>query len=87
MILDIFLLIFLFYLSIPTVVGYFAYAYGRSFWGWFWLSCFLPIFSHILLYILVSRDTRNHRVLSPAEERHMQQHIDNALKSKPKTYF
>ncbi len=87
MILDIFLLIFLFYLSIPAVVGYFAHCYGRSFWGWFWFSCFLPIIAHVVLYILVSRDTRNNLVLSPKEERHMQQQIDVALNTQPKRYI
>lgn len=79
MILDIFLCIFLFYLSVPAVVGYFAKCYGRSFWLWFGLTCVLPIISHLVLYLLVSRDTKNNLVLTTSEEASIMKEIQQAL--------
>lgn len=87
MILDIFLLIFLFYLSIPAVVGYFARCYGRSFWLWFAVTCFLPIISHVILYILVSRDSRKNLVLSAKEEAYVMREVEKALNRSAKPYI
>jgi hypothetical protein len=49
MFVDFALIIMLFFLSIPTITGYFAYSYGFSFWKWFIIGCFLPLFANILL--------------------------------------
>ena len=87
MILDIFLLIFLFYLSIPTVVGYFAHCYGRSFWLWFGITCFLPILSHIVLYVLVNNDSKNNLVLSAKEEAYVMREVEKALNQPAKPYI
>lgn len=55
MLIDLALLGFAFFFTVPAVAGYFAYSYGRSFWVWFILGCFLPIIFHILLALLCSR--------------------------------
>ena len=49
MFVDFAFVIMLFFLAIPTVTGYFAYSYGLSFWKWFVIGCFLPLFANILL--------------------------------------
>lgn len=83
MLLDIFLCIFLFYLSIPAVVGYFAKCYGRSFWLWFWIAFFLPIVAHLILYLLVSRDSKNNLVLTPKEEAAVMREVHLVLAKRP----
>jgi 4-hydroxybenzoate polyprenyltransferase len=49
MFVDFALVLMLFFLAIPTMTGYFAYSYGLSFWKWFIIGCFLPLFANILL--------------------------------------
>jgi len=53
-----------FYLSIPAVVGYTASSYGRSFWKWFGIGMALPIISHIILYILISKDIKKKKLIT-----------------------
>ncbi|MBW3128169.1 hypothetical protein [Hymenobacter profundi] len=40
---------------LPLTTGYCAYSYGRSFWLWFALGCFLPIVSFFVLFALIAR--------------------------------
>lgn len=43
----------------PAISGLFARNYGRSFWLWFFIGCFLPIISIIILFFIVDRpDTK-----------------------------
>jgi hypothetical protein len=49
---DFFLIVALFFLTIPLVSGYYAYTRGRSFWTWFALGTFFPIIAHIALLFL-----------------------------------
>ncbi len=56
MLVDIVLAALAFYLSIPLVAGYFAHCYGRSFWMWFLIGCFLPVIAHFVLIALVYYD-------------------------------
>ena len=37
---------------VPLVTAHSAKQYGRSFWGWFLIGCFLPVFSLLLLAAL-----------------------------------
>ena len=59
MLVDIVLAVIVFYFMIPTVAGYFAHCYGRSFWLWFTISTFLPIITHFILIALVYHDEWN----------------------------
>ncbi|TRX51195.1 hypothetical protein FNH22_24695 [Fulvivirga sp. M361] len=83
MLLDFFLVGLAFYLSIPAVVGYFAYSYGRSFWLWFTLGTFLPIVSHIILVVLVTLDERKtaHNELNRREEAEAGRMVKSLLKT------
>jgi hypothetical protein len=49
---DFFIIMTLFWLTIPAVCGYYAYSRGRSFWFWFIVGTFLPIIAHIILIFL-----------------------------------
>jgi hypothetical protein len=49
---DFFIIIALFFLTIPLVAGYYAYTRGRSFWFWFVMGTFLPVFAHLVLALL-----------------------------------
>ena len=62
MIVDFLLVALAFYLSIPAVVGYTAYCYGRSFWVWFALGAVLPVFAHILLFVLIRKDISTNQI-------------------------
>ncbi len=56
MLVDIVLAAIAFYLSIPLIAGYFAHCYGRSFWTWFIIGCFVPVIAHFVLIGLVYYD-------------------------------
>ena len=58
MIVDIILAGILFYLMFPAVTGYAAYNYGRSFWLWFTIGCFLPVVSYLVLVAIIFWDER-----------------------------
>ncbi|MEM7549655.1 MAG: hypothetical protein AAF363_08270 [Bacteroidota bacterium] len=58
MIFDFLLLGLAFYLSFPLVAGYFAHSYGRSFWLWFAIGCFLPVISYGILLLAIHLDER-----------------------------
>lgn len=86
MLIDIALLFLAFFLTIPAVIGYFAYSYGKSFWIWFMLGCFLPIISHILLALLCSRKPSSKKKsiyteMTRYEDEYMQDHIKASLQS------
>jgi len=53
MLIDVAILLLAFFLSIPTVLGYFATAYGKSFWRWFLIGLFFPIISYFVLLIIL----------------------------------
>ena len=40
----------------PTMTGYYAYNHGRSFWRWFVIGLGLPLFSFLLVAMVVRRD-------------------------------
>lgn len=74
MLLDLFLVVALFYFSIPAVVGYFAKCYGKKFWVWFIYGTFLPVIAHFhLLFTLYLEEERVKKEfkMSLEEERHM----------------
>ncbi len=50
--LDAFIIMTLFFLTIPAVCGYYAHSRGRSFWFWFAIGTFLPVIAHIILLFL-----------------------------------
>lgn len=86
MFVDIALIGFAFFLSIPLVNGYFAHCYGRSFWLWFILGTFFPIIAHIALAILCLPRGRKDKQLKEAyeslsryEDEYMQERIDAVL--------
>ena len=83
MLLDFFLVGLAFYFSIPTIVGYFAYSYGRSFWLWFILGTFLPVISHVILVALVVWDERKtaHNKLNRREEAEAERLVKSLLKT------
>ena len=83
MLFDFFLIGLVFYLSIPAVVGYFAYSYGRSFWFWFVIGTFLPIISHIILIVLVIWDERRtaYNKLNRREEAEAERLVKALLKT------
>ncbi|MFP4089462.1 MAG: hypothetical protein ACLFUB_00940 [Cyclobacteriaceae bacterium] len=56
MLLDIALFGLAFLFAIPAVSGYFAYSHGRSFWLWFIIGCFLPIFSYFIIAYLCRKE-------------------------------
>lgn len=49
---DFFIIIALFFLTIPIVSGYYAYTRGRSFWLWFVLGTFFPVIAHVALLFI-----------------------------------
>jgi uncharacterized membrane protein len=53
MLIDVAILILAFFLSIPTVLGYFASAYGKSFWRWFLIGLIFPIVSYFVLLAIL----------------------------------
>lgn len=53
MIVDVIIFGLIFYLMFPTLTGYCAYHYGRSFLTWFIIGCFLPIISFFVLLSMV----------------------------------
>ncbi|MEO1050345.1 MAG: hypothetical protein AAFX87_06955 [Bacteroidota bacterium] len=84
MIVDLILVVVVFYLSIPAVTGYCAYSYGRSFWFWFGMGFFLPIITHIILYFLISYDIKKQKttdLLTRDEEIMMEQNIQTVVDS------
>lgn len=86
MFIDIGLLILAFFLAIPAVTGYFAYSYGRSFWIWFFIGCFLPIISYVLLALLYRRAPKSkrddiYREMTRFEDEYMEAHIKASLPS------
>lgn len=84
MIVDFLLFGLLFYLSIPAVAGYVAHSYGRSFWLWFGISCFLPVITHVILYVLLSYDSRpknSKSGLSTIEDKKMNTLIGEAMET------
>jgi hypothetical protein len=50
--LDVFIILTLFFLTIPAVCGYYAHSRGRSFWFWFVVGTFLPVIAHLILLFL-----------------------------------
>lgn len=58
MIVDIILAGILFYLMFPTITGYAAHNYGRSFWLWFTIGLFLPVISYLVLVAMIFWDER-----------------------------
>lgn len=40
------------FLAIPTIGAYYAHSRGRNFWLWFFIGCFLPVISYIILLCL-----------------------------------
>jgi hypothetical protein len=58
MLIDVAILLLAFFLSIPTVLGYFASAYGKSFWRWFAIGLFLPVVSYFVLLTILYLDER-----------------------------
>lgn len=58
MLIDVAILVLAFFLSIPTVLGYFASAYGKSFWRWFAIGIFLPVISYFMLLALLYYEER-----------------------------
>lgn len=84
MIVDFLLFGLIFYLSIPAVAGYVASSYGRSFWLWFTISCFLPVITHVILYAVLSLDSKPKRSkngLSTIEDKKMNSLIGEAMES------
>lgn len=61
MLIDVAILILAFFLSVPTVLGYFASAYGKSFWRWFAVGLFLPVVSYFILLTILYIDERKVR--------------------------
>ena len=53
MIVDVVVFGLIFYFMFPTLTGYCAYHYGRSFTSWFVIGTFLPIISFFVLISLV----------------------------------
>ena len=58
MLIDVAILLLAFFISIPTVLGYFASAYGKSFWRWFAIGLFLPVISYFILLAILYLDER-----------------------------
>jgi len=90
MIFDIGLFMFLFYLTIPTVLGYCAHAYGKKFWPWFIYGSILPGLSQFhLILVLHLEDKRRKRELRMTfeEEKHMDKLIRESLHKKDKSRF
>ena len=58
MIVDAILVGLIFYFTFPLLTGYCALQYGRSFWLWFVIGCFLPIVSFLLIFILIYFDEK-----------------------------
>jgi membrane protein implicated in regulation of membrane protease activity len=86
MLIDIAFFVGAFFLAVPGVTGYFAYCHGRSFWLWFTLGCFLPVFAHILLAILCRKTAAQIKnpledSLTRYEDEYMQDEIKNVLHS------
>lgn len=54
-----------FYFTFPLLTGYAALQYGRSFKIWFFIGCFLPIVSFMIIVVLIYWDektTPRHRL-------------------------
>ena len=58
MIVDAILVGLIFYFTFPLLTGYCALQYGRSFWVWFIVGCFLPIVSFLLIFLLIYFDEK-----------------------------
>ncbi len=49
---------------IALITGYVARTRGRSFWGWFALSCVLPIIAFAILLFLRDKHTSDEKGVS-----------------------
>ena len=58
MIVDAILVGLIFYFTFPLLTGYCALQYGRSFWLWFAIGCFLPIISFLFIFTLIYLDEK-----------------------------
>lgn len=82
MLIDLVFVGFMFLLAIPAVTGYFAQCYGRSFWLWFAIGCFLPVISNFILIFMVKNYKKvqaNDRWLTQYEDEHMDKIIQEIL--------
>ncbi|MFW5761274.1 MAG: hypothetical protein ACOCXH_09865 [Cyclobacteriaceae bacterium] len=83
MLIDVAILILAFFLSIPTVLGYFASAYGKNFWHWFAIGLFLPVISYFILLTILYFDERKVRrelQMSLEEDRMMSLLIEESIR-------
>ena len=84
MLIDIAFLMLAFLLSIPAITGYFAHCYGKSFWRWFAIGCFLPVIAQVVLALLCHRDARKEQrrksvFISRYEDEQMHRKIHEVL--------
>lgn len=83
MLIDVAILLLAFFLSIPTVLGYFASAYGKSFWRWFAIGLFLPVISYFLLLTVLyinERKVKRELQMTLEEERMMTLLIEESIR-------
>ena len=84
MLIDVAFLMLAFLLSIPAITGYFAYCYGRSFWGWFVIGCFFPVIAQVVLALVCHQEAlkeqrRKSVFISRYEDELMHRQINDVL--------
>ena len=85
MLLDIAFLGLMFFLSIPTVLAYFAHCYKKKFWFWFTVGLILPVVSYLILLIVLYYDERRIKKeynMTLEEETMMSRLIEEQVKKK-----
>ena len=83
MVVDMLLVMFVFYLSIPGVAAYFAHTNNRNWVTWFIFALFLPVIAHTVLIILTAIDDKKraqNKMLTSDEERHMEAVIAKSIR-------
>ena len=88
MLIDVALVLLAFLLSIPAITGYFAHCYGRSFWKWFVIGCFLPVIAQVILAFLCHKAAQREQqrpssFISRYEDEQMHHQIHEVLHQLP----
>jgi MFS family permease len=61
-------------LIFPVMAGLMAKNFGRPFWTWFWIGCFLPFIVNFILLFLKDRSKRVQNFLLPLEDVNISYH-------------